>query len=200
MICKRQLIKVLVISTLILAGCTPVKPTGTPAITPPGIVLTGTNLATPHSQMATPAETHSPPQAILTGQAPQGIAGWQQYVSANMKITIAYPSDWSATENNGEVAFTSPAGGTIRLDQIQASNLSPQGFLDQDQLPNTRCSSGENSQGVQYRSCLDTIALSMTAYLVINPPQGSTQFFTLSTFERGDLDIFNAMLASFHAS
>jgi hypothetical protein len=117
-----------------------------------------------------------------------------------MGISIAYPTNWSATENNGEVTFTSPSGEVIHLDQFQASDLSPQEFLDQNQLPNTRCSSGKNPQGVQYRSCFDTIAFSRSAYLVISAPQGSPKYFTLSTFARGDLDVFNAMLASIQAT
>lgn len=117
-----------------------------------------------------------------------------------MGISIAYPADWSAAENNGEVTFTSPSGDVIHLDQIQASDLSPQDFLDQNQLPNTRCTSGKTPQSVQYRSCFDTIAFSTSAYLVINPPQGSAKYFTLSTFARGDLDVFNAMLDSFKAA
>jgi hypothetical protein len=195
-----QLMNVLVLSLFVLAGCTPVKPTGTAVVTQQSAASTEALPSTANSQTATPTEASSSPQETPTGQASQAIAGWQQYHSSDMGIKIAYPAGWSAAENKGEVTFTSPGGDVIYLDQVQANGLSPQDFLDQNQLPNTHCSSGKNPQGVQYRSCFDTIALSTSAYLVINSTQGSPQFFTLSTFDRGGLDIFNAMLASFQTA
>lgn len=181
-------------SFFVLTACTSIKPSGTAGATQQSAIPTGIAATPPNSQITTPT------QATPTIQPQQGIPGWQQYQSANLGISIAYPAGWSAAENEGEVAFTAPGGANILLDQVQASDLSPQDFLNQNQLPNTRCSSGKNSYGVQYHTCFDTIALSTTAYLVINPTQGSTKFFTLSTFTRGNLDVFNAMLASFHAS
>jgi hypothetical protein len=195
----KKLINVLVFSLFVLAGCMPVKPNGTASVTQQSAASTTTVPSTPNNPMATPTEAASSSPATPTGQPPQATTGWQQYTSANLGITIAYPSDWSETENKGEIAFTSPGGNTIYLDPIQTGDLSAQDFLNQSQLPNTRCSSGKNSYGVQYRSCFDTIALSTTAYLMVTPSQGSTQFFALSTFTRGGLDVFNAMLASFHA-
>jgi hypothetical protein len=177
----KKRILVMALSLFVLAGCTSVKPTTTTTPTPAGNTPTATNLPTPNSQLS------------------QATPGWEQYQSANLGISIVYPAGWSATENEGEVAFTAPGGDTILLDQVQASDLSPQDFLNQNQLPNTRCSSGENSYRVQYRTCFDTIALSTTTYLVLNPAQGSPQFYTLSAFRRGDIDVFDAMLASFHS-
>jgi hypothetical protein len=196
----KKRILVWALSLFVLAGCTSVKPTTMTTPSPADNTPTATNLPIPNSQITTPTEAAGSPPTTPTNQPPQATPGWQQYHSTNLGITIAYPAGWSAPENNGEVTFTSTGGGVIHLDQIQANNLSAQDFLNQNQLPNTRCNSGENSYGVQYRTCFDTIALSTTAYLVVNPAQGSTQFFTLSTFERGNLEVFDAMLASFHAS
>ena len=196
----KYLINVLALSLFVLSGCTSVKPNNKTTATPPETIPTATNSTATNSQTAIPTGTFSSPQPTMTSQPSQSTAGWQQFASAGMGISIAYPADWSAAENNGEVTFTSPSGDVIHLDQIQASDLSPQDFLDQNQLPNTRCTSGKTPQSVQYRSCFDTIAFSTSAYLVINPPQGSAKYFTLSTFARGDLDVFNAMLDSFKAA
>jgi hypothetical protein len=185
-----QLLTIWGLSIFVLASCTAANPTGAAATTA-GAAATQTTPATPNNQAPNLIETQ--PSSLAT-------AGWGQYVSTNMQIAIAYPPDWSVTENNGEVIFTSPGGATIRLDQVQAGGMSPQDFLNQDQLPNTRCSSGENPDSVQYRSCFDTVAFSTTAYLVINSPQGSPRFFTLSAFARSDLGVFDTMLASSHAS
>lgn len=195
----KKLITALVLSFFVLSGCTSVKPTETTAPPLTDNTPTATSLPTPNSQMATPVPAQNTPLATSTGQLPQGTPGWQQYHSANLGITIAYPTGWSAVENNGEATFTSPGGEAIYLVVFQANNLSTQDFLNQNELPNTRCSSGDNPQGVQYRTCFDTIALTTTAFLVITPAQGPAQFFTLSTFARGNPDVFNAMLASFQA-
>jgi hypothetical protein len=196
----KRLLKVLALFLIMLAGCTPLKTSGTAATSSPGAAPATIYPPIPTSSITTSAGSMSSPTPTLTGHTPPATNGWQQYQNAGWGITVAYPMNWSVSENNGEVIFKAPAGGIIRLDQIQANNLSPQDFLNQDQLPNTRCRSGENPDGVQYRSCFDTIALSTTAYLVISPPQGPAQFFTLSTFERGNLDVFDSMLASFHPS
>lgn len=195
-----QFIKVLVLSVLVFTGCTPLQSSQTPGTTPLVTSVPATTTPTPSKQItATPAGLKSSPTPMPTGQTP-ATNGWQQYHNPNWGIKIAYPPDWSAQVNNGEVIFKSTSGETIRLDHIQAGDLSTQDFLNQNQLPNTRCINGENAGNVQYRSCFDTIAFSTTAYLVITPSQGSPQFFTLSTFERGDLNIFNAMLASIRVS
>ena len=196
----KHLINVLALSLFVLSGCTSVKPTNGTATTPPDTTPTATNTPTTNSQTDIPTGTFSSPQPTMTSQPSQSTAGWEQYTNANMGISIAYPTNWSATESNSEVTFTSPSGDVIHLDQVQASDLSPQDFFDQNQLPNTRCTSGETPQGIQYRSCFDTIAFSTSAYLVINSSQGSPKYFTLSTFNRGDLDVFNAMLDSFKAA
>jgi hypothetical protein len=192
----KQFINILVLSLFMLAGCTSVKPSNETTASPPDITPTATNSPTTNSQTAIPTGTTSSPQSTPTSQPSQLTAGWQQYTNANMGISIAYPTNWTVTENNSAVTFTSPSGDVIQLDQIQANNLSPQDFLDQNQLPNTRCSSGKNPQGVQYRSCFDTIAFSTSAYLVVNAPLGSPKYFTLSTLARGELNVFNSMLSS----
>lgn len=196
----KLLMKVLVLSLFMLADCTSVRSTDETATPQPDNIPTATNSAATKGQTAIPTNTSGSHQLTPTSQPKQLTAGWQQYSNTTMGISIDYPTNWSATENNSEVTFTSPSGDVIHLDQVQASGLSPQEFLDQNQLPNTRCSNGKNPQGVQYRSCFDTIALSRSAYLVIKPLQGSPKYFTLSTFARGDLDVFNAMLASFQAA
>jgi hypothetical protein len=196
----KQLLNVLVLSFFVLAGCTSVKPSNETTATLPDITPTATNSPTTNSQTAIPTGATGSPQSTPTSQPSQLTAGWQQYTSATMGISIAYPTDWTVAENNSAVTFTSPSGDVIQLDQIQANNLSPQDFLDQNQLPNTRCSSGKNPQGIQYSSCFDTIAFSTSAYLVVDAPQGSPKYLTLSTLARGELDIFNSMLDSFKAA
>lgn len=195
-----QLIKVWVLSVLVFTGCTPLQSSQAPGTTPLPTSVPATTTATPSKHRSTPpASPKSSPTSMPTGQT-LATNGWQKYHNPDWGITIAYPPGWSAQVNNEEVIFKSPGGETISLDHIRAGNLTTQDFLNQNQLPNTRCINGENAGNVQYRSCFDTIAFSTTAYLVITPSQGSPRFFTLSTFERGDLNIFNAMLASIHAS
>jgi hypothetical protein len=196
----KQFLYVLVLFLFVLAGCISVKPTKESPATLPGVDQTATNPPISKGQTARPTGTSGSPKSTPTSQPSQSTGDWQQFTSASMGISIAYPTNWSATESNSEVTFTSPSGVVIHLDQVQASDLSPQDFLDQNQLPNTRCTSGKTPQGIQYRSCFDTIAFSTSAYLVINSSQGSPKYFTLSTFNRGDLDVFNAMLDSFKAA
>jgi hypothetical protein len=196
----KKLIYMLVLTIIVLAGCTTAKPAGTTAAPPPGIASATTNPPGPESQTSTPAQAQNTPAVTPTSQLAPETAGWQQYHSADLGITIDYPTGWTAAENKSEVTFTSPGGVNIRLDPIQSVNLSPQDFLDQNQLPNTRCTSGKNPPGVEYRSCFDTIAMSTTAFLVVTSTQAPAKFFTLSTFGRGNVDVFNTMLASFHPS
>ncbi len=114
-----------------------------------------------------------------------------------MRIVLAYPTGWVVGEQGSEIVFQSPGGESISLEKVESGGLSLQEFLDQNQLPNTCCTNGTNPFGVAFQSCFDTLAFSTTVYLVISPPQGEPQFFSLSTFQRDSQDILDKMTASF---
>lgn len=92
--------------------------------------------------------------------------------------------------------FTSPQGFVIQLAAVETGNLTPEEYLAENQLPNTRCSTGVNPHGLATRTCLDTLAGSYTADFAIESPGGAKQLLTMSVAKLGDRRTFDAMAAS----
>jgi len=178
-------------------------PTGTPptAAATPSAISSPTVTSLP---AATPPPTASPPAVPFTSTTPTVSAtvtplsrtGWKTYVSTKLQIAIDYPPDWSVRENTANVTFVSPQGAMIQLVPVETSGLSPEGWLNRDLLPNTRCSQRTNEHGLTVQICLDTLSFTRTANFVIGS-SGTTRLLTLMTIGKGsDAAIFNAMVDS----
>ena len=135
-------------------------------------------------------------RSLCTGvqEVPEG--GWKTFVSATLSVTVDYPPDWSVREEATGVTFTSAQGATIHLNRIETGVLSAEDFLHEHWLPHTRCSARTNAYGIAARVCFDTLAGSYTADFVVKTSHGPAQLLSLAMPSRGDLAMFNAMLAS----
>jgi hypothetical protein len=123
-------------------------------------------------------------------------AGWKTFVSATWHVALDYPPDWSVEEEATGVTFTSPASVNIQLNLVNTAGLSPEDYLNEHQLPNTRCSSGTNDHDVAVRTCFDTLSRSYSAYFILNASEGPARLLSLTMHWRGDLQVFQAMSAS----
>ncbi len=99
-------------------------------------------------------------------------------------------------EDANGVTFVSPQGATIQLAPVETNGLSPEDWLNREQLPNTRCSQRTNEHELAVQVCLDTLSFTRTANFVISS-SGTTRLLTLMTIGKGgNAAIFNAMVAS----
>jgi hypothetical protein len=135
-------------------------------------------------------------RSVRTGvqEVPEG--GWKTFVSATLPVTVDYAPNWSVREEATGVTFTSARGATIHLMRIETGVLSAEDFWHEHWLPHTRCSARTNQYGIAARVCYDTLASSYTADFVVKTSQGPAQLLSLAMHGRGDLAMFNAMLAS----
>ncbi|MDE3091122.1 MAG: hypothetical protein KGJ80_17240 [Chloroflexota bacterium] len=122
--------------------------------------------------------------------------GSKTYSSANLNVAINYPADWVAREAGTSVSFTSPQGALIQLSIVETGALSPQDFMNENQIPNTRCSLSTSTHGVRGRTCFDTIAFSYDAEFILKSAGGLERLLSLSTRDRAALPVFTAMVAS----
>jgi hypothetical protein len=113
-----------------------------------------------------------------------------------LQVALDYPPDWSVREQAAGVSFTSPQGAEILLTPVETGGLSPEDYLTETQLPNTRCTSDTNAHGVAGRVCFDTISFSYTAFLILKPAGDAERLLSLSTRSRESLQVFNTMIAS----
>jgi hypothetical protein len=129
-------------------------------------------------------------------------AGQVTFASRILGVALDHPSDWTVGEQPSEATFTSPQGVTIRLAQIATPSSPAAGAGDDaslERLPNVRCSSLTNAQGVEFRTCLDTIARSYTSEFGVGSGS-SARRFSLSMARRLDLRVFNSIVASVRAA
>jgi hypothetical protein len=129
--------------------------------------------------------------------------GWKTYTSTNLQVAVDYPPDWSVREAATGATFTSPQGLQIQLAQINTGKLSPEDYVinNEQDLPNTRCTSSTNAYGVKARVCLDTIAFSYAASLIVKSPDGTTRLLSLAMGGKArDPQVLNAMAASVRPS
>ena len=135
--------------------------------------------ATDSSGKTIPSTSTSPP------------VGWKTFVSTNLQVAVDYPKDWSVSEDKRQVTFRSEEVGVIRLAVTETGQLSPENFLNETVLPNTRCSSRINRAGITARICFDTLSGSYSADFVLK-----SRLLSLSMPQRGDLKVFNGMVES----
>jgi hypothetical protein len=130
-------------------------------------------------------------------------AGQKTFVSRILGVALDHPSDWTVAGQASEISFTSPQGVTIRLAQIATASSPAAGAESDDasleRLPNVRCSSLTNPQGVEFRTCLDTISRTYNSEFVLGSGT-SARRFSLLMARRLDLRVFNAMVASLRAA
>lgn len=172
----------LALIAIILVGCSQtgnVSPT--PSIPNPTKVLTSpTNVPMP-----TAASSPSLPGT-----------GWKTFVSVNLRVAVDYPPDWSVSEQENGVSFTSPSGVLIQLVKIETGGLSPEEFLKENQLPNTRCSTSMDSYGIKVLVCFDTISDSYSANFIMTLSQGTPQLLSMAMLRKGGLKVFDKMVRS----
>jgi hypothetical protein len=133
----------------------------------------------------------------VTGGLPAlPLADWKPFASKNLQVTINHPPDWSVKEQANGISFTSPEGTLIQLLLVGKGDLSSNGLVYDNDLPDTRCSSATNTHGVTIRLCLDALAESRTANFILKPPDGPARIFSLLTGSRGNVQVFDAMIAS----
>lgn len=121
---------------------------------------------------------------------------WRTYQSPGFPIALDYPENWSADEDSTGIHFTSPQGVKIDLRMVDLGSTTPEDYLNEQTIPNTRCSSGANKHGIVVRTCFDTLAGSYSADFVIEATQGEPQLFTLVMRAKGEAEVFKAMAAS----
>ena len=135
-------------------------------------------------------------RGVRTGVHALPEGGWKTLMSTTLPVMVDYPPDWSAREEATGVTFTSAQGATIHLMRIESGVLSAEDFWQEHWLPHTRCSARTNAYGVAARVGFDTLAGSSTADFVVKASHGPAQLLSLAMRSRGDLAMFNAMLAS----
>jgi hypothetical protein len=144
----------------------------------------------------------SPRQAKGPAGPAKDEAGQVTFVSRTLGVALDHPSDWRVGERASEASFTSPQGVTIRLAQIATASSAAVAASDDEsleRLPNVRCSSLTNDQGVEFRTCLDTISRSYSSEFALGSGS-SARRFSLSMARRLDLRVFNTMVASVRAA
>ena len=98
-----------------------------------------------------------PPETSLTPM-PGIPADWQTYANTTLGVQVAYPPDWSMTEQNGETTFTSPQGATILLKAAAASSAG-----NEMRTGNLRCTSRANANNLTAEICVDSASFSYSA-------------------------------------
>ncbi len=140
---------------------------------------------------AAPALSTNPSSKASPSPATLPPVGWKTFVSTNFRVAVDYPPDWSVNEERRGVTFRSEQGEVIQLTVIETGLLSPRDFLNENLLPNTRCSSRTNTAQITTRICFDTISRSYSADFVLK-----SRLLSLSMPRRGDLQVFNGMVES----
>jgi hypothetical protein len=125
-------------------------------------------------------------------------AGWKAYANTQLHVALDYPAAWSVHEETTGITFSSPQGPTIQLARVDTGGLSPEDYMSENLLPNTRCSSPANEHGLTIQVCLDTLSLTRVATFIINS-SGTPQLLSLVAGRRSDLAVFNTMVASLRA-
>jgi len=203
---------ILILSALLFTGC--VSSTfnlSTPTLTAVSNIPSPTSITpTIKSQLASASPSpNSTPQAISVSTATvQATAqlkvapftpsdlGSKTYSSANLNIAVNYPADWAVRDAGTSAIFTSPQGALIQLSIVGTGALSPQDFLNENQIPNTRCSLSTSAYGVKVRTCFDTISFSYDAEFILKSANGLERLLSLSTRDRAAIPVFNAMVTS----
>lgn len=185
---------------LVLSGCsgaaassssgTPQPSTATEAATLPA--AGGAPTPTPktsRTETATPGASPATPSVTVP-------SSWKEFSSTQFRVSLNYPPNWTVKETKSGVDLSSPQGVMILLAQVATGGLSAEQYLNQNQLPNMRCTPSTNPHGLKAVTCFDTIARSYTAYVVVNLPQGSSELLSLSLNQRTEVQTFEKIIAS----
>jgi hypothetical protein len=132
----------------------------------------------------------------LRGLPTSSPATWKPFSSNNLQVMISHPVDWSVKEQQNSIAFTSPDGAVTQLVLIGKSDVSSNGLIYDNDLPDTDCSVATNAHGVTIRACHDKRAESCTASFILQSRDSQARIFSLLTGSRSNMQVFEAMLAS----
>lgn len=136
------------------------------------------------------------PSDDLRGLPAPSLSDWRSFSSSHLRVAINHPMDWSVKEQSNSIDFTSPDGIVTQLKLIGKGDLSPNGLIYGNDLPDARCSTATNAHGVTVRACFDELAESRTASFIIQYLEGPARIFSLLTGTRGSVRVFDAMIAS----
>lgn len=195
---------------LVLSGCSgaAVAKGGT---TQPVITAT---LSTSQVASSTPEATETPglsPTASLKATETQGLtptaspkvtvpADWKQFTSKSLQVSLSYPGNWTVKETKSQVDLSSPQGVMILLAPVATGELTAEQYLNQNQLPNTRCTPSTNPHGLTVVTCFDTIARSYTAYVVVKTASGTTELLSLSLDQISKIQTFETIISSINST
>jgi hypothetical protein len=178
---------------LILSGCggaagslstsTPRPDTGTAVISSPAAS------STPEATQTSSGKATASPGASLP-------PNWKEFTSKAFQVSLNYPADWTVKETQSSVELSSLQGVMVLLAPVETGGLSAEQYLNQDQLPNTRCTPGTNPHGLKVETCFDTIARNYSAYVVVKTGQGSPELLGLSLNRRSEIQTFETIIAS----
>ncbi len=160
-------------------------------------VITGTPVPDSTPISSTTVSSQSP--TMLVGSGTPAVNGWQTFTWTALHLAIDYPPKWSVAILSGGLTFNSPQGQTIKIARFDTPGISPDDFLTENDLPNTRCLPGKNDYGARVRTCLDTISRSITANVVLNRANGDAALLVLTANLLGDSQTFDAMVGSVRA-
>lgn len=178
-------------STNIPTAIAPTVPSPAPSLS---VTSTPSRTAPNPGIIQTPTPTSAlSPQAQATARP--GVTT-KTYTNPKPGIALDYPSDWTVSESGTGTRFTSPQGTTIDLTWVETQNQSPVDFLVETQLPNTRCLNSTNPHGIAVRNCLDTIAFSYNANLILKLPNNTTRLVSLTMRSKSPNPVFDSMIAS----
>jgi hypothetical protein len=186
---KHKIGFILFVVAALLAGCSaaPGLKTATPAASPgidhPTLTATGVPgvgatmpaaTATAEAVKAGGIKVNPPklPVEPVPGTLP---AGWQTYTSLALGLAVAYPADWTVTENGAGASFTSPQGVTIALEGGQVRPTASPAGLD--------CSDVINTNGRTAETCFDAAASRYSALFKM-PAGAPTAWVVLSTISK----------------
>ena len=208
------MLKLTVFSLFLLclcSGCTATTPQIAPTATQytplPNSLLTVTGTYPPPTiasshfpEATTPIPTTGSVQSTLppaiAPSATPPVNGWKTFSWTAQHLAVDYPADWSVTTFASGLTINSPQGQAIRVDRVAIPGISPTDFLAENDLPNTRCTSGKNNNGAMYHTCLDTISRTINSNMVINFASGEPAQLTLTEDLRGTSQVFDEVVNS----
>ena len=150
------------------------------------------------SQVAssTPATTETPVLSPTPSPKMTVPADWNQFTSKSLQVSLNYPGNWNVKETKSQVDLSSPQGVMVLLAPVATGELTAEQYLNQNQLPNTRCTPSTNPHGLNVITCFDTIARNYTAYVVVKTASGTTELLSLSLNQISEIQTFETIIAS----
>jgi hypothetical protein len=138
---------------------------------------------------------------LATGASSSASAAWKTFVAKGLTVAVDYPGDWAVGQAGETIRFAGPAGQAIELARVDTGGLTPEQYLANADQPNVACKTGTTGQGLAVRTCQDTLAGSIQAYITVKPSTGAPFLVTLATGRRtDDPAVFTRMLDSVHAA